>query len=321
MAQLLYRPEAVIGESMYGYIHRVAYYNGFKRLAALINHLTKEKRPYIPTRDLMGSRDILNALCSATHADNIEKLRLNPSAYFKAGCNGFTHSPKVCPLCFDEQPALKHRWIRYEDALCPEHGEPFIHLNWVKFNTERTIDWQELSNICKTKVCQSSASVPDSIVQFNKAYGSKVTLHIEPYFDQRISQVAASALLPPKLRSELLKFSGRSPKEKFQRVIKILAAPHYMSENRAYELTYWGIVDWLLEVDHVGLSESWPWMKSDIEYCKNQFIKDFPPSDTSRLYCDTKFPKAFLQLQLFSPAFSSPWSRLLDLHEVKELAI
>lgn len=305
---------------MFGYIHRVAYYNGFKNLAAFISHLTGKKCLHIPTRDLMASRELYDDLCSATHPSNSQKLRLHWRAALRAGRNGFTASPRVCPVCFDTQAVLKHQWLLEDNLMCHEHGEPIIEVDWVKLNTKNAISWESLKTFCQDKALQSKPSALENLARLKKATNQCIWFHLRSYFLQRHIQITACAMLPPRQRIEFQPFSGISTKEQFQEIINILSEPPYMSTTRAYELTYWGVVDALLEVDRLDLTRDLIGIADSIDYCKYQFINDFPPPEATSVYCDIKYPRAFHQLKLLSPSLSLPWLNLLDKEEIHELA-
>lgn len=306
---------------MYGYIHRLAYYNGFKSLAAFLSYITGHKHTHILPKELMGSREILQFIVNVTHQTNSKTLKLNWKAFARGPAHGFTFHPKACPTCISHEAILKHEWLFGHDCMCHEHGMPLVHIESEMLNTQKVINWDQLIYFCKDKAGQDLGSALDNIAQLYKTLDTGVSQYVSSYFQQRRKEVASFALLTPALRRKLPSFDSISCKLEFENVLTILSKLGYVSDERAYQLVYWGIVDPLLKIDRLGFSKGcWRSTRDSIEYCKSEFINDFPPSYKSKIFSDIRYPNAFHKLKVFSPALSHPWLNLLDAEEFQPLA-
>jgi|GEM_PF-5440935 len=304
---------------MYGYIHRVAYYNGFKRLSHFISHITGETCSRVRTKELMASASILEALTIAVRQPLGIYLNQNCRSSFDS--KAFTQTLLICPCCFSNKPVLKNEWLYQYDSMCHEHGMPLFKIEGVKLNTQNVIDWGRLGHFCQKLADLDRGSILENIAYFHENYGIGVHWALDSYFQQRQKEIILYAKLGAAQSKRLPRINRASSKKDYQKIFHVLRDHSFASQDLIYQLVYWGFVDPLLEIEHLGIGAKYfAFLKKGIDYCMFEFIKDFPPRENTPLYSDTRYPDAFHQLKAFRSDFEYPSLKLLDSEEIEERA-
>tara|TARA_R110001599_G_C12221752_1_gene657365 strand:+ start:981 stop:1934 length:954 start_codon:yes stop_codon:yes gene_type:complete len=275
MAKLLYRPVAEEGESMYGYIHRVAYYNGFNQLSQFVSHITQKQVSNIRPAHVIFSNEILKALI-ATGLPNSQLLEIPTELYSPQ--RPLNHPLRVCAKCIRTKHTIKINWLFKAIPFCFEHSLVLSELKNIQFNKTKVINWDSLVDLCTNQSSTERASILENIAE-QRTKNPQICLspYLDSYFKWRYKQLKTFAKLTLNQSCRLPHFYRLSNKERFNTFIDVLMEQGTVSEPLAKQLIYWGIVEPYCQIERLGLTNNLhATVRECVNYCQSQFTKDFP---------------------------------------------